>query len=324
MAKAMIIGITGQDGFYLTELLADKGYELVGVTRDGAAARSKLPAGLLSRVTLEEWDMHDPARAAQLFGKHRPDEAYNFAARSSGIGMYDDPAGIALTNGVAVTHILEAIRAANASTRFCQASSSEMFGEPATSPQSEATLLKPRSPYGAAKLYAHSMIDIHRRAHGLYACSAILFNHESPRRPLHYVTRKISRAAASISLGLTGELRLGSLSARRDWGFAGDYARAMWAMLQRPAADDYVIATGVAHSVSDVCAVAFAHVGLDHRTYVRSDPSSYRHDERIHLVGDARKAHTELAWTPAVSFDELIRMMVDADVAELRNGKHGV
>jgi GDPmannose 4,6-dehydratase len=165
------------------------------------------------------------------------------------------------------------------------------------------------------------MIDIHRRAHGLYACSAILFNHESPRRPLHYVTRKISRAAASISLGLAEELRLGSLTARRDWGFAGDYSRAMWAMLQQAVADDYVIATGVAHSVDDVCAAAFAHIGLDHRAYVKSDPSSYRHDERVPLVGDPRKAGSALSWTPAVSFDELIRMMVDADVAELRNGK---
>lgn len=323
MAKAMVIGITGQDGLYLTELLAGKGYEIVGVTRDVARARSKLPEELSTNVELEEWDMLDPARVLRLFDMHHPDEAYNCAARASGIGMFDDPAGIALTNGVAVTHILEAIRATGAATRFCQASSSEMFGEPTSSPQSEQTPCKPRSPYGAAKLYAHALIDIYRRAHGLHACSAVLFNHESPRRPLHFVTRKISNAAAEIALGLTVELRLGSVTARRDWGYAGDYVRAMWMMLQSQVADDFVIATGVGHSVSEICDVAFRHVGLEYRDYVRSDTSSYRHDERVHLVGNPRKANTQLGWTPAVSFEDLIRMMVDSDLAALRSVRHG-
>ena len=324
MSKAMIIGITGQDGGYLTELLVGKGYDVVGVTRDVARAQSQISAALTARVSLEEWDLLDQARVMQLLVAHRPDELYNCAARSSGIGMYEDPAGMALTNGVAVAHVLEAIRAAGAGTRFCQASSSEMFGEPLASPQSETTPFRPRSPYGAAKLYAHSMVDVYRRAHGVFGCSAVLFNHESPRRPLHYVTRKISMAAASISLGLSDELKLGSLTARRDWGFAGDYARAMWAMLQRSVADDYVIATGVSHSVRDVCDVAFAHVGLDYRAHVTGDASLHRNDERIQLVGDASKANADLGWTPDVSFEALIRMMVDADLARLRQGKRAV
>jgi GDPmannose 4,6-dehydratase len=314
----MVIGITGQDGGYLTEWLVGRGYDVVGVTRDVAKARSSVPDELLTSVVFEQWDMLDSARATELVDAHRPDEAYNCAARASGVGMYDDPASMALTNGVAVAHLLEAIRTTGSRTRFCQASSSEMFGEPTTSPQSETTRFNPRSPYGAAKLYAHALIGVYRRVHGLHACSAILFNHESPRRPLHFVTRKISNGAARIALGLTTELRLGSMTAQRDWGYAGDYVRAMWAMLQQSEADDFVIATGVAHSVSDVCRVAFAHVGLDYRAHVKSDVSSYRNDERVQLVGDPRKANTQLSWVPAVEFEDLIRIMVDADLAALR------
>jgi GDPmannose 4,6-dehydratase len=277
-----------------------------------------LPTPMSDRVAFEEWNMQDPTRIVEILARYRPAEAYNFAARSTGSGMHDDPAGIAVTNGVAVAQILEAIRSVSASTRFCQASSSEMFGEPAQSPQSEATPFTPRSPYGAAKLYAHSMIDIYRRTHRLFACSAILFNHESPRRPLYYVTRKVSHAAASIKLGVTDTLSLGNLAARRDWGFAGDSVRAMWSMLQRPQPDDYVVATGVTHSVEELCQIAFAHVGLDHRRYVRSDPASYRPSERGQLVGDAGKAHSELGWQPSVGFEDMVRAMVDADLERLR------
>jgi len=318
MSTALILGVTGQDGCYLAEWLLDKGHKVIGVTRDAVRADAVLPHSVRGRVALEEWNMQDAARVVEIFARHRPAEAYNCAARSTGSGMHDDPAGIAATNGVAVTHVLEAIRSVSASTRFCQASSSEMFGEPTQSPQSETTPFRPRSPYGAAKLYAHAMIDIYRRTHRLFACSAILFNHESPRRPLHYVTRKVSHAAASIKLGLADAIDLGNLTARRDWGFAGDYTRAMWAMLQRPHPDDYVIATGVTHSVSDLCEIAFAHVGLDYRHYVRSDPASYRSDEHGVLVGDARKANDELGWRPSIGFEEMIRAMVDADVQRLR------
>jgi GDPmannose 4,6-dehydratase len=318
MSQVLVLGVSGQDGSYLAELLLDKGNDVVGVTRDAARAVAALPVTVRDRVAFEEWNMQDPVRIVELFARYRPAEAYNCAARSTGSGMHDDPVGIAETNGVAVAQVLEAIRSVSAGTRFCQASSSEMFGEPAESPQSETTPFKPRSPYGAAKLYAHAMIEVYRRAHRLYACSAILFNHESPRRPLHYVTRKVSHAAAAIKLGLTDALDLGNLAARRDWGFAGDYVRAMWAMLQRPQPDDYVVATGVTHSVRDLCEVAFAHVGLDYRRYVRSDPASYRPDERGQLVGDARKARAELAWQPRVDFEAMIRAMVDADLEQLR------
>lgn len=321
MTTALVLGVTGQDGIYLAELLTQKGYDVVGVTRDAVKAASGIPAGLRALIRLEPWDMLDAARIASVFAEHRPAEAYNCAARSSGVGMYEDPAGIALTNGVAVAHILEAIRTRSGATRFCQASSSEMFGEPATSPQSETTPFNPRSPYGAAKLYAHSMVDVYRRTHGVYACSAILFNHESPRRALHYVTRKVSRGAAAIKLGLAADLRLGSMTAARDWGFAGDSVRAMWAMLQRPTADDYVIATGKTHCVQDLCEIAFGHVGLDYRRYVKSDTTSFRPDERIPLVGNPSKAKRELAWEPSVSFEALVRMMVDADLDDLRNPK---
>ena len=324
MPTALIVGVTGQDGGYLAELLTDKGYDVVGVTRDVAKATADLPAPLQQRVMLEEWDMANSSRIVEIFDAHRPIEAYNCAARSSGVGMFDDPAGIGAINGLAVTHLLDAIRVVDADTRFCQASSSEMFGEPATSPQSETTPFNPRSPYGAAKLYAHWMVDVYRRAHGVHACSAILFNHESPRRPLHYVTRKVSRAVASIKLGLSNELRLGSMTASRDWGFAGDYARAMWLMLQQNVADDFVVATGVAHSVRDLCEVAFAHVGLDYKQYVHSDTASYRPDERVQLVGDPRRAGARLGWEPSVNFAALVEMMVDADLANLRRAKHAL
>jgi GDPmannose 4,6-dehydratase len=318
MTTALILGVTGQDGVYLAELLAEHGYDIVGVTRDLAAAATKLPATLRARVELEHWNMLDARRIADVFAKHRPAAAYNCAARSTGVGMYDDPAAMALINGVAVTHVLEAIRTQSAATRFCQASSSEMFGEPTQSPQSETTPFNPRSPYGAAKLYAHSMVDIYRRTHGVFACSAILFNHESPRRPLHYVTKKVSRAAAAIKLGLADELKLGNMTAVRDWGFAGDSVRAMWSMLQQPKAEDYVVATGATHSVETLCQTAFGYVGLDYRKYVVTDADAYRPDERVALVGDPRKAKAQLGWEPSVGFEALVHMMVDADLESLR------
>lgn len=236
--------------------------------------------------------------------------------------MFDEAPLIGEVNGIAVARILEAIREAGSSIRFCQASSSEMFGDALESPQSEETPFHPRSPYGAAKLYAHSMIGIYRRHYGLFACSAILFNHESPLRGLGFVTRKITHAAAKIKLGLANELRLGNLNAQRDWGFAGDYVRAMWLALQRQHAEDYVVATGEAHSVRELCECAFRYLGLNYQEYLREDPIAYRADERTQLVGNSERARRQLGWAPEVGFRQLVEMMVDADLQML--GKSGV
>lgn len=318
MKTALITGVTGQDGSYLAELLIAKGYRVVGAVRDVQLAVKSLPSTLVSRVELVVWDVLDQRRMVDVLSRYRPQEVYNFAAYSSGAGMYDDPVAIGEVNGLAVARTLEAVREVDANIRFCQASSSEMFGEATESPQSEETPFHPRSPYGAAKLYAHSMIRIYRQSYGLFACSAILFNHESPRRGLGFVTRKITHAAASIKLGLTNELCLGSLDARRDWGFAGDYMRAMWLMLQSAQADDYVLATGETHSVREFCECAFGHLGLDYRDYVREDSAAYRPVEVVQLIGKAEKARRCLSWVPELGFRELVSMMVDGDLRMLR------
>ena len=315
---ALITGITGQDGLYLAELLLEKNYRIIGSVRDVQKAVTKLSNQLAAKIELIEWDMLDQRKMLDVLSHYRPTELYNFAAYSSGAGMYDDPVGIGEVNGLAVTRILEAIRAVDANIRFCQASSREIFGEAVESPQNELTPTNPRSPYGAAKLYADTMIRIYRQHYGLFACSAILYNHESPRRGLAFVTRKITHEAARIKLGLTKELHLGNLDARRDWGFAGDTVRAMWLMLQHDHADDYVVATGETHSVREFCESAFGYLGLDYRAYVREDASSYRPIEQTILVGNADKAKTVLGWTPKVSFNELVHMMVDADMLDTR------
>jgi len=318
MKTALITGVTGQDGSYLAELLIAKGYRVVGAVRDVQLAVKALPSTLVSRVELVVWDVLDERRMVDVLSRYRPQEVYNFAAYSSGAGMYDDPVAIGEVNGLAVARTLEAVREVDANIRFCQASSSEMFGEATESPQSEETPFHPRSPYGAAKLYAHSMIRIYRQSYGLFACSAILFNHESPRRGLGFVTRKITHEAASIKLGLTNELCLGSLDARRDWGFAGDYMRAMWLMLQSAQADDYVLATGETHSVREFCECAFGYLGLDYRDYVREDSAAYRPVEVVQLIGKAEKARRCLSWVPELGFRELVSMMVDGDLRMLR------
>lgn len=317
MPTALITGITGQDGSYLAEFLCAKGYRVLGAVRDMERAKSSLRDILSLGVELVAWDIADQRLMAKLLTEHRPAEIYNFAAYSSGAGMYADPVGIGEVNGLAIVRLLEAIREAAPTIRLCHASSSELFGDAVESPQSERTPFVPRSPYGAAKLYAHSMIRVYRKHFGLSVCSAILFNHESPRRGLGFVTRKITHQVARIKLGLTGELRLGNLDARRDWGFAGDYVRAMWLMLQQPTFDDYVIATGQTHSVRDLCEIAFSHAGLDYRAFVREDATAFRPDEPVQLVGDAMKAHEKLGWSPSVGFREMIGMMVDADVSHL-------
>lgn len=314
---ALITGIAGQDGSYLAELLLARGYRVVGAVRDPQKAKAVLPAEVADVVELVTWDMLDQRGMTETLAHYRPQEIYNFAAYSSGAGMYDDPVGVGEVNGMAVTRMLEAIRAVDAGMRFCQASSREVFGEAAESPQRESTPVNPRSPYGAAKLYADSMIRVYRQRFGIYACSAILFNHESPRRGLGFVTRKITHEAARIKLGLAKELHLGNLDAQRDWGFAGDFVRGMWLMLQQQHADDYVLATGVVHSVRELCDLAFSNLGLDYRDYVREDEASYRPAETALLVGDIAKARTELKWQPEVSFRELVQMMVDHDLQRL-------
>lgn len=297
----------------MAELLLAKGYRVVGAVRDKLNAQKFLPALLKDNVELVVWDMLDQRRMMEVLAVHRPEEIYNFAAYSSGAGMYDDPVGVGEVNALAVTRILEAIRTVDGKMRFCQASSREIFGEAIESPQTESTPVNPRSPYGAAKLYADSMIRIYRQRYNLFACSAILFNHESPRRGLGFVTRKISHEAARIKLGLATELKLGNLDAQRDWGFAGDYVRAMWLMLQQECAEDYVLATGKAYSVREFCDFAFSHLGMDYRDYVREDGSVYRPVELALLVGSASKANSELNWEPEIDFKELVHMMVDAD-----------
>lgn len=320
---ALITGITGQDGSYLAELLFVKGYRVVGTTRDVRRASTDLVEKISGKVELLEWNMLDEQKATELLSLCRPQEVYNFAACSFGSGMYDDPVEIGEGNGLAVARILEAIRKTDRGIRFCQASSREIFGAESESPQSEQTPANPRSPYGAAKLYADSMVRIYRRHYGLFACCAILFNHESPRRSLDFVTRKIAHEAARIKLGLTRELRLGNLEARRDWGFAGDYVRGMWLMLQQPQADDYVLASGETHSVREFCECAFRYLGLDYKDYVQEDAAAYRPSEPTLLVGNISKAKQALGWELTVSFNRLVDMMVEADL-QMLSGKLSV
>lgn len=305
----------------MAELLLHKGYRVVGGVRDLARASESLPPRLRAGVELVLWDMGSQDAMVQSLRATKPHEIYNFAAFSSGAGMYDDPVSMAEVNGVAVARTLEAIRKVDPSIRFCQASSREVFGEALSSPQNEATPRNPRSPYGAAKAFADSLVQIYRVRYGMFAASAILFNHESPRRGLSFVTRKISHEAARIKLGLTRELLLGNLEAQRDWGFAGDYVHAMWLMLQQAKPDDYVISTGKGHSVREFCEHAFLHLGLDYRDYVKEDNGSYRPAEPVLLVGSYEKARMELGWSPQTQFRDLVSQMVDADMQMLGEKK---
>lgn len=315
MKTVCITGITGQDGSYLAELALSEGYRVVGVVRDVTRATSQLPDLLERGVELAQWDFGDPVGIRDILEAHQPAKVFNFAGYSTGVGMYEDPVGIGEINGLAVVKILDAILEVDLSIRLCQASSREIFGEPTESPQTELTPLNPRSPYGAAKMYADVMIRIYRQRYKLFASSAILFNHESPRRPLSFITRKITHTAVSIKLGLAKELTLGNLDARRDWGYAGDYVRAMWLMLQQPQPDDYVLASGESHSVRDVCRIAFEELDLDYRQYVREDPALFRPSEPLLLVGDTSKAHRHLGWTQQITFEAMVCQMVAHDLA---------
>lgn len=318
MKRALITGIGGQDGSYLAELLLEQGYAVSGLVRPGAAEYPNLEP-VRNRIALLEGDLLDQRSLAGALETARPGEVYNLASPSFVPASWERPVLTAEFAAVGATSLLEAIRAVDPSIRFYQASSSEIFGEPSESPQTEETALKPVTPYGVAKAYAHFIVSSYRRQYGLFACSGILYNHESPRRPLEFLPRKVAHGAAAISLGLQSELVLGDLDARRDWGYAGDYVRAMWLMLQEDEPGDYVVASGESHSVMELVQSAFAHVGLDWQEHVRVDPALQRGPAELHrLVGDAARAHNWLGWQPELGFEQLARLLVDADLERLR------
>jgi GDPmannose 4,6-dehydratase len=317
MPKALITGVTGQDGSYLAELLLAKGYEVVGVVRRTSHHSYERIEHLLDRIEVVAADLLDQHSLTVVLQETRPDEVYNLAAQSYVPTSWTQPVLTGEFTALGVTRILEAIRLVHPTARFYQASSSEMFGKVTETPQREDTSFYPRSPYGVAKVYGHWITVNYRESYGLYAVSGILFNHESPRRGIEFVTRKVTDGVARIKLGLASELRLGNLEARRDWGFAGDYVEAMWRMLQQEKPQDYVIGSGQTHSVRELVELAFAHVGLDYRKHVVSDPRYYRPAEVDLLLADPAKARRELGWSPRVGFAELVAMMVDADMERL-------
>jgi len=318
MAKrALITGITGQDGSYLAELLLEQGYEVVGTVRRSSAPNLWRIEHLLDRVTLKPADLLDQLSLLRVIDEVRPTEIYNLAAMSFVPASWDQPMLTGEYNAQGVTRLLDAVRQVDTSIKIYQASSSEMFGKVREVPQNEMTPFYPRSPYGVSKVFAHYITINYRESYNLFAVSGMLFNHESPRRGLEFVTRKVTNGAARIKLGLDQTLSIGNLDAQRDWGFAGDYVRAMWLMLQQPKPDDFVIATGVSHSVRDLIQIAFARAGLDWEKHVRVDPALLRPAEVEHLLGNPAKAKQELGWTPSVDFKQLVEMMVDADIARL-------
>jgi GDPmannose 4,6-dehydratase len=315
--RALITGITGQDGSYLAELLLEKGYEVYGMTRRASTENLERIAHLVDRIELIQGDLLDPPSLDAALRQAQPVEVYNLAAQSFVPTSWNQPVLTAEFTAVGVTRVLEAIRAVDPQIRFYQASSSEMFGKVREIPQTEMTPFHPRSPYGVAKVYGHHITVNYRESYDLFAASGILFNHESPRRGLEFVTRKITDGVARIKHGLTEELRLGNLDAKRDWGFAGDYVEAMWLMLQQDEASDYVVATGEEHSVQEFVEIAFDRAGLDPQKHVVVDPRFLRPAEVDQLVGDATKARRELEWAPRTSFRELVELMVDADLERL-------
>jgi GDPmannose 4,6-dehydratase len=315
---ALITGITGQDGSYLAEFLLDRGYEVVGLHRRSSTPTFERITHLTERMTLEPADLLDEASMIRVLRRYKPSEVYNLAAQSFVQTSFNQPILTGEVTALGVTRLLDAILLTDPSIRFYQASSSEMFGKVVEVPQTEATPFYPRSPYGVAKLYGHWITVNYRESYGLHANSGILFNHESPRRGLEFVTRKVTFSVAAIKLGLQRTVALGNLEAQRDWGFAGDYVKAMWLMLQQDQPDDFVVATGETHSVRELCQVAFEHVGLDWEEHVQINEQFFRPAEVDLLIGDPAKATAVLGWKPEVGFADLVRMMVDSDVAALR------
>jgi GDPmannose 4,6-dehydratase len=319
MAKtAFITGITGQDGSYLAELLLEQGYRVCGMVRRSSTENSERIEHLKDRIELYQSDLLDQTSIAHVLAQTQPDEVYNLAAQSFVATSWHQPVLTAEYTAVGVTRVLDAIRQVCPKARFYQASSSEMFGKVQEVPQRESTPFYPRSPYGVAKVYGHYITLNYRESYNMYACSGILFNHESPRRGLEFVTRKITHHVAMIKCGLTNELRLGNMQAKRDWGYAGDYVRAMWLMLQQDTPEDYVVGTGETHTVQEFVEIAFGHVGLDWKKYVVIDPRFVRPAEVDLLLSDPSKVKKELNWEPTVSFPELVRMMVDSDLARVQ------
>jgi GDPmannose 4,6-dehydratase len=318
--RALITGITGQDGSYLAELLLEKGYEVHGLVRRLSSENHDRLQGIRDRISLHTGDLLDQRSLVDVMRESEPDEIYNLAAMSFVAASWNQPTLTAEFTGVGVARMLEAMREVCPEARFYQASSSEMFGKVRETPQHELTPYYPRSPYGVAKVYGHFITVNYRESYGLFASSGILFNHESPRRGLEFVTRKVTHAAAAIKLGLASELRLGNLDARRDWGYAPDYVEAMWMMLQQDEPEDFVIGSGHDNSVNDLVNIAFEQVGLDPAAYVQQDPAFMRPAEVDLLIADPSKARDQLGWVPKTGFDELVRLMVDADLARLRAG----
>ncbi len=314
MKKALITGITGQDGSYLAEFLLGKGYEVCGMVRRSSTVNYERISHIQDNLKLIQGDLLDQNSLMEALRFSEPDEVYNLGAQSFVPTSWNQPVLTGEFTALGVTRMLEAIRTVNPKIRFYQASSSEMFGKIQETPQNEKTPFYPRSPYGVAKVYGHWITVNYRESYGMFCCSGILFNHESPRRGLEFVSRKVTSAAAKIKLGLQAKLLMGNLDARRDWGYAGDYVEAMWLMLQQDEPRDYVIATGISHSVKDLIEAAFDHVGLDWKEYVVSDPKLFRPAEVDYLLGDPRKAKDELGWHPTLSFGELIKQMVDHDL----------
>ena len=320
MPTALITGITGQDGSYLAEFLLKKGYRVIGVARRSSTVTYERIQHILDDITVVQGDLHDQGSLLSFLEEYRPTEVYNLAAQSFVPTSWNQPALTGDVTALGVTRLLEAIRFVDSKIRFYQASSSEMFGKVMEVPQKESTPFYPRSPYGVAKMYGHWITVNYRESFNMFATSGILFNHESPRRGLEFVTRKISDAVARIKLGMSKELRLGNLEAQRDWGFAGDYVEAMWLMLQQDHPDSYVIGTGETHSVREFCEIAFSRAGLDYKEFVVQDEKFYRPAEVDLLISDPSRARMELKWEPAVSFNDLVTMMVDSDLARLKKG----
>lgn len=319
--NALITGITGQDGSYLAEFLLKKGYKVYGMVRRSSTESSSRIDHLKDKIVLLQGDLLDLSSLVEIMATSKPDEIYNLAAQSFVPTSWNQPVLTGEFTALGVTRMLEAMNAICPKAKFYQASSSEMFGKVREVPQNEKTPFYPRSPYGVAKVYGHFITVNYRESYNLFCCSGILFNHESPRRGLEFVTRKITDGVAKIKLGLADELKLGNLKAQRDWGFAGDYIEAMWLMIQQSKPDDYVVGSGKPHSVKEFVEIAFKHAGLDWKKYVKQDKSLFRPAEVEHLVADPRKAKKFLGWKPKVSFEELVKMMVDSDIERLKNQK---